>query len=180
MSKRKDKGRIEGQFVPLRHEILDSRAWRAMSNGARVLYIALRRRMIKNNGRVYLSTRDAAAELGSNRDAVQRWFRELQHYGFIVMTSGGCLGVDGKGKAPHWRLTELPTHSQQYNSLDPGTKDYLSWKGKKFRGQKKQNPGREIGASVDAKAGPYRRIWVAPISRPYLVNHLGWPWAGFV
>jgi hypothetical protein len=21
---------------------------------------------------------------------------------------------------------------------------------------------------------------VAPISRPYLVNHLGWPWAGFV
>jgi protein ImuB len=32
---------------------------------------------------------------------------EIQHYGFGVITSGACLGVDGKGKAPHWRLTEV-------------------------------------------------------------------------
>jgi hypothetical protein len=162
MKHRKDKGRIEGQFVPLRHEVLDCRAWRAMSNGARMLYIALRRRMIKNNGRVYLSTRDAAAELGSNRNYVQRWFRELQHYGFIEMTSGGCLGVDGKGKAPHWRLTELPTRSQEYNSLDPATKNYLSWKGSKFRDQKKQNPGTSTGATL----APVLRPRVAPLLRP--------------
>ena len=33
---------------------------------------------------------------GSNRDSIGRWFRELQHYGFIVMTNPGGLGVDGK------------------------------------------------------------------------------------
>jgi hypothetical protein len=33
-----------------------------------------------------------------NRFAVAR-------HGFIVMTSGGCLGVEGKGRAPRWRLT---------------------------------------------------------------------------
>jgi hypothetical protein len=25
------------------------------------------------------------------------------------MTTGGCLGVDGEGVAPHWRITECPT-----------------------------------------------------------------------
>ena len=45
----------------------------------------------KLQGGVYLSTRDAAKELGSHshRDIVRRWFRELQYYGFIVMVSAG-------------------------------------------------------------------------------------------
>ena len=47
-----------------------------------------------------------ALTYGSGFDEIGRWFRELQHYGFIVMTKLGCLGLDGKGKSPHWRLTE--------------------------------------------------------------------------
>jgi len=62
----------------------------------------------RNNGRLFLSQRDAQEEMGCGvRDSISRWYRELQHYGFIVMTNAGGLGVDGKGKAPHWRLTEL-------------------------------------------------------------------------
>jgi hypothetical protein len=58
-----------------------------MSHGARSLYVALKRRYSsnrKNNGRIYLSIRAARKELGSGSSQIIRWFRELQHYGFIV------------------------------------------------------------------------------------------------
>jgi hypothetical protein len=126
----KDKGRITGPFVPLLKETLASPAWRAMSHGARSLYVALKAQYnskLHNNGRIWLSVRDAAEELGSHRDQVARWFRELQFYGFIVMTSLGCLGVDGRGKAPHWRLTELGY------MRDVPTRDFLKWDGTRFK-----------------------------------------------
>jgi hypothetical protein len=81
-----------------------------MSAHARVVYMALKARYsfkARNNGRLYLSVRQAAKETGFNKDMGARCLRELAYYGFIVMTNPGCLGVDGKGKAPHWRLTEL-------------------------------------------------------------------------
>ena len=43
---------------------------------------------------------------GQPRQSIRRWFRELQLYGFIVRRTRDCLGVEGKGKAPQWRLTE--------------------------------------------------------------------------
>jgi hypothetical protein len=62
----------------------------------------------------------------------------LQHYGFIVMTKGGSLGINGKGTAPHWRLTELGY------MRDLPTNDFLKWDGIKFKDQprprRKQNP----------------------------------------
>src|SRR5262245_65409486 len=106
--KHKDKGRLP-PFVPVDLEMMNSPAWRATSHGARWLYMHLKRRWSfrqKNNGRIFLSHLDAVKEMGGTPDSISRWFRELQHYGFIVMTEPGCLGVDGKGKAQHWRLTE--------------------------------------------------------------------------
>jgi hypothetical protein len=124
-----DKGRLP-PFVPLLVETLGSPAWRAMSHGARSLYVALRGKYmpaIHNNGRINLSQRQASKELGgSNSCQIARWFRELQHFGFIVMTDPGCLGVDGKGRAPSWRLTELG-----YMKDNP-TRDFLQWNGTDF------------------------------------------------
>src|SRR4051794_8839643 len=116
-------------FVPLLKETLDTSAWRAMSHGARSLYVALKRRYNSNshnNGRVFISQRDASEELGSHHNEVARWFRELQHYRFIVRTTAGSLGVEGKGKAPHWRLTELGYMH------DMPTREFLRWNGPKF------------------------------------------------
>jgi hypothetical protein len=138
-------------FVPLLNDTIDSPAWRAMSHGARVLYIALRRRYSQNahnNGRVFLSQRHAKHELGSNRTYIARWYRELQHYGFIVQTTPGCLGVDGKGRAPHWRLTELG------HFKEPPTRDFIRWDRTKFRAREKQNPGPQKWSSPDHKSGP--------------------------
>jgi hypothetical protein len=164
--KRKDKGRLP-PFVPVDQEMMNSPAWRATSYGARWLYMHLKRRWSfkrQNNGRIFLSQRDAQEELGCNhRDSISRWFRELQHYGFIVMTSPGSLGLDGKGKAPTWRLTEAewPGGRNGDTWMLP-TKDYLKWTGTKFRDDQKQNPGPGSGARVAPEARP----GLAPKARP--------------
>jgi hypothetical protein len=80
---------------------------------------------------VYMSTRQAAKEMGSStKENVGRWYRELQYYGFIVMESGACLGVNGMGKAAHYRLTE------EFHDGRPPTRDYLNWDGELFHDQK--------------------------------------------
>jgi hypothetical protein len=124
----------------------------------------------KNNGKIYLSTRTAAEELGSfsHRDNVRRWFRELKYYGFIDMVSPGHLGVEGKGKAPHWRLTEIGYMTE------PPTRDYLRWDGVVFHEQKspkhylskKQNPGPPVRSSVDHPSGPPLDHPSGPVPRP--------------
>jgi hypothetical protein len=97
MSKNKTKGRLS-PFVPLIKDTLKTEAWKALSHGARSLYAALKGRYnIKLQNAVWLSVRDAAAELGSfsHTENVRRWFRELAHYGFIVMVSPAHHGVNG-------------------------------------------------------------------------------------
>ena len=153
---------------------MSSPAWRATSFGARWLYVHLKRRRSfkqRNNGRLFLSQRDAQAEIGGNRDSISRWFRELQHYGFIVMTSAGGLSLDGKGKAPHWRLTELEAFGgHNGNTWMLPTKDFLKWDGTKFqddrgdvrraREKTESRPGNrgqggpETGAKAARKQGP--------------------------
>ena len=144
MSRRRDKGRL-APFVPLLKETIATPAWRAMSPSARCVYIALKQRYssnFKNNGRIYLSVRKAAKEVGVNKDTAARCFREIQHYGFGVITSGACLGVDGKGKAPHWRLTEVGYMA------DPPTRDFLRWDGVIFQEAKNKTLSEKSGHPV--------------------------------
>jgi hypothetical protein len=134
MSRRnQDKGRIEGPFVPMLVDTMASPAWKAMSPYARVVYYTLKSRYghkIRNNGRIYLSARDGAEETGFDMKTVARSLRELRHYGFIVEMQTYCLGVLGKGKATHWRLTELG-----YMHEAP-TRDFIKWDGEMFHEQK--------------------------------------------
>jgi hypothetical protein len=147
MTKQNDKGRLP-PFVPLLKETLDSPAWKAMSHGAGALYVALKRRYNRdfhNNGKIYLSQRNAAEEIGSHTNQVARWFRELQHYGFAVMMEQGRLGVDGKGQAPRWRLTELGYMKE------PPTRDFMRWKLGNFFTDEKQSPVLENTDKVSVK-----------------------------
>jgi hypothetical protein len=146
-------------FVPLFRETLATPAYRQLSFGARALFTALRAHCVKNNGHVYLSHRDAGEELGrGSRNDVANWYRELAHYGFIVQTEAASLGVDGKGKATHWRITDLPTRKGN-NELESPTKNFLRWDGvvfephvapsrrwsaRKQAALKKQNPGLHV------------------------------------
>jgi hypothetical protein len=126
------KGRIQGQFTAVRYEVLDSAAWKQMSMGARLLYIALIRPLsfnADNNGKIFLSTRRASEQLGASQRIVCVWFRELEHYGFIAMTEPGTIGP--KGRAAHWRITDVGWGRLDGKSIEP-TKDYLKWSGEVF------------------------------------------------
>jgi hypothetical protein len=138
-------------FVPLYKATMKTPAWRATSQGAKALYVVLRWRYNRNLGNhVYVSTRVAAEELGSDKDSVCRWFHELEHYGFIVMISPGGAGANGMGKAPHWRLTE-----ENYLGR-AATRDFETWDGTKFesrRPSRQLRPVRKIGDTLSVKCG---------------------------
>ena len=130
--KPRNKGRL-GPFVPVTKDTMKAEAWKALSHGARSLYIVLKARYNgKLQNAVYVSSRIAVEELGchSHRDNVLRWFRELQYYGFIVMVSLPHHGLNGHGKAAHYRLTE------EWYLGKPPTRDYLNWGGELFHEQK--------------------------------------------
>jgi len=135
------------RFVPLLIETMETQAWRAMSPAARCLYFVLKHRCrATNNGKIFISQRVAAKELGLSRPTVARSYRELEHYGFIVKTVPANLGTDGKGRAPHWRLTEVDTASA------PPTMDFKSWNGTKFQQAQPQIPGkRPLSKIVNAE-----------------------------
>ena len=123
-----------GPFVPLENEFRATRAWKALSYGARCLYIELKGFYShKHQNNVFVSVRDAMTALGRASTHCQYFFHELEHYGFIVKMTEGCLGPDGVGVAPHWRLTELCN----VNHPGPPTRDYMEWNGVRFRPPRK-------------------------------------------
>ena len=92
----------------------------------------------------------AMKELRSGFAEIGTWFRELEHYGFISMTTPGHLGVEGKGTSPRWRLTELGYMK------DAPTRNFEMWDGRAFSRQKTKprygNPERtatEIHSTTD-------------------------------
>jgi hypothetical protein len=172
-------GKIDGQFVPLLHATLDCPAWKVASHGARSLYVALKRRHPRERNTAFISYRAAQKELTASPGKISEWFAELQHYGFIVLHLPGSLGIDGKGKAPHWRLTELGNTSRASADglLDPPARDYLRWDGTLFdpspfrdkRGPKrwdeKQNPVTHVrNTPLPPYVTPPLRTYVTPKS----------------
>jgi hypothetical protein len=162
-------GKIEGQFVYLLYSMMDCPAWKSLSCGARSLYTELKRGVSKGRSTAYLSLRVAEQRLGASRHKVREWYAELKHYGFIVDHLPGCLGVDGKGKAPHYRLTELGTTSKtSANGLpDIPTREYLKWDGVLFdpalfrysgkfsdKWTQKQNPGVDALTTLESTPTP--------------------------
>jgi hypothetical protein len=147
------------QFVMLFVEFTDEPAWRAMSPEARLLYVALKRHYNSKQGNaVYLATRAAAEGLGFGKNIVARCYRELVYYGFIVEITGACLGVDGKGKAARWRLTEMHFHHET------PTRDYRRWSGEKFHEQKPPSyyqKKRPFGIRAKTESRPTRRDTVS-------------------
>lgn len=127
----KRKGRLP-PFIPMIRTTMSHPTWKQLSYGARCLYHVLRgflRVDNVNNGHLYRSFRDVHADLGRGTDwSIMHWFKELEHYGFIVQTSPGQLGVDGCGLAPHWRLTECPSFDGARN-LRAATRDFEKWDG---------------------------------------------------
>ncbi len=84
----KNKGRSKGHsFVMLRHDVMDSLAWRSLSPNARCVWLEIMRRYNGiNNGEMPLSCREAAELCSISKNTASRAFTELQEKGFIKIS----------------------------------------------------------------------------------------------
>jgi hypothetical protein len=134
--KNQDKGRLP-QFIPIYKHTFNSKAYIALSPGARCALFELTARYFPNSqNAVFLSSRDGAERLGCCKDTTLKYLRELEHYGFIAVVRGAHLGVEGIGKATLYRLTDRPFAGE------PATREFDGWDGVLFD-PKKQNPVRK-------------------------------------
>jgi hypothetical protein len=166
----KRKRKSKGPYVAVPKAILGAPAWRAMSPGARLLWIDMRgwlRNDDLNNGQVHRSCRAAADSIGTkSKSSIVRWFAENEHYGFLRKTADGFLGSEGRGIAAKYRFTDLALGTH------PPTRDYEKWEGEMFvytprrGGRKNRIPCVPRGHSVPAM-GTYGR---PPPTVPYVLT----------
>ncbi|MGP9804502.1 hypothetical protein [Paracoccus sp. NSM] len=115
-------------FTKMIRNTMETPAWRALSTTAQALYPWLKMEwkgpQANNNGKISLPVREAAKALGVNLKTAGRAFHDLQAKGFIVLTSFGRMGTEGKGAPPTYELTELATPGGEGHA---GSKLYLHW-----------------------------------------------------
>jgi hypothetical protein len=137
-------------FISILRSTTKEPAWKAMTFGARALFVLLRSFYNgHNNGRIYLAVRKAAAELGASKTSVTTWFRELEEHGFIRPVQRGFLGVEGQAQASYWRLTEVGYMGEQ------PTREYRKWQPKnKIPYQKMDEADQKLGQGVPENGTP--------------------------
>lgn len=152
MVKKNAKGRSKhgSSFVMLEHWMMKSQAYRSLKPGPRALLLEIMRRYNgSNNGRIGLGLREAAAALAmSDRQAIARYFSELEEKGFIRATrrSGFNLKDPNSRTATEWALTQYPVGDAL------ATKEFMSWvpeeksRGRKAVPRRTENPAK---GSVD-------------------------------
>lgn len=124
---------------------METPAWRALTTTGQALYPWLKMEWkgakFNNNGDISLAVRTAAERIGCGRDTAARGFHDLQAKGFLLLTSHGRMGVEGKGTAPTYEITELAMRGEQ-----SGKKLYLHWR-----------PGHDFPVSGHAPVNPTGR-----------------------
>jgi len=121
MPKRKKPVYKKGHFLVLYDELLDSPAFRSLSNAAVVVLILLKRRFNgRNNGEIALSCRDCAKCAKMSRNTAQLAFTELQDKGFIKLE---CRGWFGTRQASTYTLT-MDSNSGE---LQQPTNEWKQW-----------------------------------------------------
>ncbi|UOM34866.1 helix-turn-helix domain-containing protein [Acuticoccus sp. I52.16.1] len=109
--------------------MMEEPAWRALSTTAQALYpwlkLEWRGKDYNNNGKIRLSTRQAAERLGVTQQTARLAFHDLQAKGFVIVTEHARLGVEGVACSPAFELTELKMPASEKQD---GRKLYRDWR----------------------------------------------------
>ena len=152
-------GRNEAKdrFVRLPHTIMVSEAYRSLDPVARCLLSEIA--MIengRNNGSIFLSTKDATDRLGlADERPAMRAFDDLQDRGFIAMTHDAHFSIKAADspRARHWRITW-----QAYDNKGPTNE----WKAYQAPPQTKARKAADRGLRAMAR---FRKALAAQIMR---------------
>jgi hypothetical protein len=97
------------KFVMLEDDLLASDAWAFLKPAAKVLFIELKRQFTgSNNGKIFISHRDAALKLGMHRNSIGGLFKQLEDVALIERTANAKIGPAGIGAATLWKIAGLP------------------------------------------------------------------------
>jgi hypothetical protein len=123
-------GRDDKQhYFSLERRFIESPAWKALLPSARVVYLCIRFEwhgpQNNNNGKIRLSSRQAAEKAGLAVNAAARAFQHLQAKGFLFVTEMGLLGFSGEARGPSYEITELAMPSAERNG---GRRLYAEWR----------------------------------------------------
>ena len=111
-TKRKDQ-KNDGQehFCKMHRLNMRTPAWRALSVHAQILLVWIKLEWkgpnANNNGRIYMSVRQAADLIGCSRETAARALKDLQRKGWLVVTQKASLGVEGAARGNQYELTEI-------------------------------------------------------------------------
>lgn len=109
----------EGQYVPLPYTMIRSSAFRSLSGGALKVFLEIRTRYNgSNNGKLSLSSQQAADLLGMSKSTVSRAFQELQEKGFLKLRV--------KGQWYGRKASEFITTDRSVDG-NPPTRDWQRW-----------------------------------------------------
>lgn len=107
MAKHNQKGRTTKQrcFVMLRHDMLQSPAYRALKPTPRAVYTEILHRYNGiNNGEIPLSCREAADRCNISQGTAARAFKKLQEHGFIKIGRASGFNMK-KRESTRWIIT---------------------------------------------------------------------------
>lgn len=125
MSKRDARGNTigkEGRFFALQHHMLNSKAWRSLTPQEVAVYIrAAYRYNGANNGRIALSTRDAAAEAKVSKNTAAKALTALCEKGLLKVAVKSSFGTNGR-HATQYALTCFPAEKGK-----PASREYQDW-----------------------------------------------------
>jgi hypothetical protein len=126
---RNDLKKLRTNFTPLYHDATKKcDAWYAMNATARAAVMEIKLLFNRDTeGPVGMSARQLARLLGISTRYAVLLLRQIQHYGFLVKMIDGHLGLNGKGIATQWRLTDEPYQGK------PATLDFKRWDGTLFK-----------------------------------------------
>lgn len=134
------------RFAKLPFPVLNTDAYLGLKPASRALLIQFAARIwAENNGKVYISVRDAAAMMGAlDHHAASNAIRELVDHGFICEISKGSFkpsaSVNGDCRASIWRATWIPVAGKE-----PATMDFQKWRATpKSQAAKRVAAGREV------------------------------------
>jgi hypothetical protein len=121
--RRRKKGRSAQPFIQIFNYMLATPAWLSLPAMARAAYIQIAARYNgSNNGKISLSSRELADELGCARATAARALTNLDDAGFIRPTSIGQFKLRNR-KASEYRLTAFRCDE----TGEAATKDFQQW-----------------------------------------------------
>jgi len=83
--------KLEYKFVPIPLDVLESPAWRKLTNAARVAYIHIRAKVTFGRGRAAVSVTYGEMEKFMTRKTYAHAIKQLEKYGFFIKSQTGGI-----------------------------------------------------------------------------------------